>query len=126
MSIKGWCVCMFRKLFNTKIKFFANKHLPLSSKRKSSWYKSILEIFPLSRKTIPFLLQISTIFLLTFLITVYGSLLLKAIQETKRFITPNDLHLLTMLTRLDTRLSVLLGDLSFSRSFTPTCNIALP
>ena len=46
--------------------------------------------------------------------TVYGSLLLKAIPETKRSITLNDLHLLTMLTKFDTRLSVLLGDLSFS------------
>ena len=85
MSIKGWCVCMFKKLFNTKIKFFANKHLPRSSKCKPSWYKSMLEMFPLSIKTIPFFLHISTIFSLTFLITVYGSLLLKAIPETKRF-----------------------------------------
>ena len=48
------------------------------------------------------------------------------IQETKRSITPSDLHLLTMLTRFDTRLSGLISYLSFSRSFTPTCNIALP
>ena len=120
MSIKGWCECMFKKLFNTKIKFFANKYLPRSSKCTSFWYKSILEIFPLSIKTIPFFLHISTIFSLTFFMTVYGSLLLKAIPETKRSITPNNLHLLTMLTEFDTRLSVLLGDLSFSRSFTST------
>ena len=29
-----------------------------------------------------------------------------------------------MLTKFDTRLSVLFGDLSFSRSITPTCNTA--
>ena len=40
--------------------------------------------------------------------------MLKAVPETKRSITLNDLHLLTMLTKFDTRLSVLLGDLSFS------------
>ena len=51
--------------------------------------------------------------------------LLKAILETKGFITPKDLHLLTMLTKFDTRSSVLLGDLLFSRSFTPTYNVAL-
>ena len=39
---------MFKKLFNTKIKLFANKHLPRSSKCKPSWYKSMLEMFPLS------------------------------------------------------------------------------
>ena len=33
---------MFKKLFNTKIKLFANKHLPRSSKCKPSWYKSML------------------------------------------------------------------------------------
>ena len=69
MSIKGWCVCIFKKSFNTNIKFFANKHLPRSNKCKPSLYISKLEIF----------LHISTIFSLTFLITVYGSLLLKAI-----------------------------------------------
>ena len=84
MSIKGWCVCMFKKLLNTKIKLFADKHLPRSSKCKPSWYiRNILEIFPLSIKIIPFFLHISTMFLLTFLITVYGSRLLKAISETK-------------------------------------------
>ena len=110
MSIKGWCECIFKNLFNTKIKFFVNKHLPRSSKCQPSWYKSILEIFPLSIKTIPFFLHISAICSLTFLMTVYGSLLLKAIPETKRSIILNDLHLLTMLTKFDTRLSVLLGD----------------
>ena len=125
MSIKRWCECMFKKLFNTKIKLFANKHSPHSSKCKPSWYKSVLELFPISIKTKPFLLHISTIFSLTFLITVYGSLLIKAIPETKRSITSNDLHLLTMLAKFDIRLTVLLDDLSFSRSFIPTCNIEL-
>ena len=85
----------------------------------------MLETFPLSIKTIPFFLHISTIFSLTFLITLYGSLLLKAILEKKGSITPKDLHLLTISTKFDTRSSVLLGDLLFSRSFTSTCNIAL-
>ena len=116
---------MFEKLFNTKIKFFANKHLPRASKSKQFWYKSKLQMFPLSITTIRFFLHISTIFSLTFLITVHESLLLKAIPETKRSITTKNLHLLTMLTKFDTRLSVLLDDLLFSRSVTPTCNIAL-
>ena len=60
MSIKGSCVCIFKKLFNTKMKFFA-KHLPDFSKCKPSWYKSILKIFPLSVRIIPFFLHISTI-----------------------------------------------------------------
>ena len=76
-------MCMFKKLFNTKIKFFANKHLPRSSKCKPSWYKSMLEMFLLSIKTKPFFVYISTIFSLTFLIIMCGSLLLKAIPETK-------------------------------------------
>ena len=105
---------MFRKLFTTKIKLFANKCLPRSSKCKPSWYKSMYTMNPCI--PIPFFLHISTIFSLTFLITAYGSLLLKAIPETKRSITPKDLYLLTNLTKYDTRSSVLLGDLSFSRS----------
>ena len=84
----------------------------------------MLEMFPLSIKTKPFFLHISTIFSLTFVITAYWRLLLKAIPETERSITPKDLHLSTILTKLDTRSSVLLGDLLFSRSFTPACNIA--
>ena len=74
----------------------------------------MLEMFPLSIKTIPFFLHVSTIFSLNFLVTVYGSLFLKAIPKTKRFITPKDLHLLAILTKLDARSSVLLGKVKTS------------
>ena len=123
MSIKWWRECMFKKLINTKIQFFANINIYRSNKCELFWYKYILDIFPLS---IPFLSHISTIFSLALSITVYESLLLKVIPETKRSIISKDLHLLTLLIKLDTRLSVLLDDLSiiYSRSFTPTCNIA--
>ena len=90
-------MCMLKGLFNTKIKLFSDKQLPRSRKCQRSWCKSILEIFPLSIKSILLLLGISTIFSLTFLITVYGSLFLKAIQKTKRStFTVDDLHLLNL------------------------------
>ena len=76
---------MFKKLFNRTIKFFAKKHLPHFSKCKPSWYKSKLEIFPLSIKTMLFY----NFFINLFNNSVWASLL-KAIPETKRFITPND------------------------------------
>ena len=81
---------MFKQLLNTKIKLFANNHLPRFSKCKPSWYKSMLEMFTLSIKTIPFFLHISTIFSLTFLTTAYGSLVKsnsrkKKIHHSQRF-----------------------------------------
>ena len=54
---------MFKKLFNIKVKFFANKHLPRFIKCKPSWCKSMLEMFPLSTKTIPFFLHIYNFFI---------------------------------------------------------------
>ena len=90
MSLKGWCECMRKKIFNTKIKLLANKHLPRSSKCKPSWYKSTLEVFLLSIKTIPFLLHVSIFFSLIFLITVYESFVKsdprnEKIHHSKRF-----------------------------------------
>ena len=120
MPIKGWCMCMFKKLFNIKMKLFGNKYLPCSSKFKPSWYRFILDLFPLSIKTLPFFISISVIFSLTFLITVYEGHFLKVIQHKKRSINPNNFYLLTMLIIFDTRLSVLLSDLLFSSPFTPT------
>ena len=108
MSIKWWRECMFKKLINTKIQFFANINIYRSNKCELFWYKYILDTFPLS---IPFLSHISTIFSLALSITVYESLLLKVIPETKRSIISKDLHLLTLLIKFDNRLSVLLDDL---------------
>lgn len=82
-------------------------------------------MLPLPIKIISWYVHTSAIFSYTFLINEYGSPLLKAIPKANKFFTTNNLHFLTMLTRFDVRLSVLFGDLSLSKSFTPTCTIAV-